>query len=261
MGEKLSKVNQSVEKTIQLVEAMARETGSVRLQDLAAKCGMPPSTALRMLNTLLIHGYVSQDPHTQRYSLSLKFAQLGSRISDQVSLRDVAHPFLLELSHRCQEASCLACEEDMEIVYTDVVDGPDNILKIMQRIGKRAPMHATGVGKLLLLNYSDSQLKELIAVKGLPALTPNTLVTRGALVEELDRIRRQGYALDDEECELGSRCVAAPVRDYSGRIVGAISVSCPIPRMSMERIRQITPVVVEIGGKISKELAYDGTGE
>ncbi len=261
MREKLSKVNQSVEKAILIVETMAREAGPVRLQDLALKCEMPPSTVLRMLNTLLIYGYVNQDPRTQRYSLSLKFTQLGSRISDQISLRDVAHPFLQELSQRCQEASCLACEENMEVVYIDVVDGPDNILKIMQRIGKRAPMHATGVGKLLLLNYSHSQIKELIREKGLPALTPNTLTTQDALEAELEKIRRQGYALDDEECELGSRCVAAPVRDYSGRIVAAISVSCPIPRMSMERIRMITPMMVEIAGRVSRELAYGGLAQ
>lgn len=258
MREKLSKVNQSVEKVIQIVEAMAREPGPVRLQDLAKRCEMPASTVLRMLNTLLIYGYVNQDPHTQRYALTLKFAQLSSRITDQTSLRDVAHPYLQELSARCQEASCLACEDHMEVVYTDVVDGPDNILKIMQRVGKRAPMHSTGVGKLLLLNYSAQQLTDLITAKGLPALTPNTLVTRQALEAELEKIRGQGYALDDEECELGSRCVAAPVRDYSGKVVAAISVSCPIPRMSMERIGTITPVVMEIGEKISRELAYDG---
>ena len=257
MQEKLSKLNQSVEKAIQIIEMMAREGGPMRLQDVAAKCGMPASTVLRMLNTLLVYGYVNQDPLTQRYSLSLKFAQLGSRICAQVSLRDVAHPYLRELSQRCHEASCLACEEEMEVVYTDVVDGPDSMLKIMQRIGKRAPMHSTGVGKLLLLNYTPKQLSEFVSVKGLPGLTPNTLVTKEALVAKLDEIRRQGYALDDEECELGARCVAAPVRDYSGRIVAGISVSGPISRMSMERIAVIAPVVQEIAAKISRQMAYE----
>ena len=139
----------------------------------------------------------------------------------------------------------------MELVYTDVVDGPDNMLRIMQRIGKKAPLHSTGIGKLLLLNYSNKQLNELIATKGLTALTPNTLVSREALVERLEQIRRQGYALDDEECELGARCVAAPVRDYTG-----ISISGPVSRLTKEHIQVIIPVVQEVADKISKLLAY-----
>ena len=151
MTAKLSKLNQSVEKVLQIIEIMAHERQPMRLQDVAAGCGMPASTVLRMLNTLLVYGYVNQDPHSLRYSLSLKFAQIGSRVCEQVSLRDIVHPLLAELSRECREASCLAIEEDMEVVYTDVVDGPDSMLKIMQRIGKRAPMHSTGIGKLLLL--------------------------------------------------------------------------------------------------------------
>lgn len=258
MPTKHSKVNQSVEKVLQIIEIMTRQSGPMRLQDVALKAEMPPSTTLRMLNTLLVYGYVNQDPHTLRYSLSLKFAQIGSMVCDQVSLRDIAHPLLVELSQRCQESGCLAIEQEMEVVYTDVVDGPDSMLKIMQRIGKRAPMHSTGVGKLLLLNYSNRQLGEYIAAKGLPALTPNTLVTREALVGKLEEIRAQGYALDDEECELGARCVAAPVRDFSGKIVAGISVSGPVSRMSMERINIIAPVVMETAAKISKLMAYEG---
>lgn len=257
MEMKLSKLNQSIEKAIQIIEVLASNQQPMRLQDIAASCGMPASTVLRMLNTLLVHGYVNQDPQSLRYSLSLKLALIGSRVCAQVSLRDIAHPLLVELSMRCQESSCLAIEEDMEVVYTDVQDGPDSMLKIMQRIGKRAPMHSTGVGKLLLLNYSEEQLDHLIEVKGLPALTPNTLVTKQALMDKLAEIRAQDYALDDEECELGARCVAAPIRDYSGRIVAGISVSGPIHRFTMEHISEIVPQVKDIANQISKLMAYE----
>ena len=256
MPAKLSKANQSVEKTLQIIEIMAKEPDAMRLQDIALKADMPASTVLRMVNTLLVYGYINQDPDTLRYSLSLKFAQIGNLVSARFSMSKIVHPFLVELSERCQESSCLAVEEDMELVYTDVVDGPDNMLRIMQRIGKKAPLHSTGIGKLLLLNYSNKQLNELIATKGLAALTPNTLVTREALAERLESIRRQGYALDDEECELGARCVAAPVRNYTGRVVAGISVSGPVSRLTKERIQVIAPVVMEIGDKISKLMSY-----
>lgn len=228
----------------------------MRLQDIALKADMPASTVLRMVNTLLVYGYINQDPDTLRYSLSLKFTQIGNLVSARFSMSKIVPPFLVELSERCQESSCLAVEEDMELVYTDVVDGPDNMLRIMQRIGKKAPLHSTGIGKLLLLNYSNKQLNELIATKGLAALTPNTLVTREALAERLESIRRQGYALDDEECELGARCVAAPVRNYTGRVVAGISVSGPVSRLTKERIQVIAPVVMEIGDIISKLMSY-----
>lgn len=251
MPQKLSKPNQSVEKVIKIIETMACEKEPMRLQDIAMKCGMPSSTTLRMMNTMLIYGYVNQDFQTSRYSLSLKFARIGSQVCGQVNLTGIAHPFLVELSHKCHESSCLAIEENMEVVYTDVVDGPDNMLKIMQRIGKRAPLHSTGIGKLLLSNYSNSQLREFVNVKGMRALTPNTLITLESLMTKMEEIRKLGYALDNEECELGARCVAAPVRDFSGKIIAGISVSGPVSRMSMERIKVITTVVMDTAARIS----------
>lgn len=251
MNAKLSKVNQSIEKTIQIVEVMARGKGPMRLQDVAKKCGMPASTVMRMLNTLQVYGYVNQDPCTQHYSLSLRFARLGCLVSEQTNMRDVARPFLAELAQRCQETVCLGCEAEMEVECTDVVDGPDGILMVSQRVGARAPLHATGAGKLLLLNYSNQKLNEYIAVKGLRALTPHTLVTREALVNSLETIRSRGYALEDEERELGARCVAAPVRDYSGRIVGGISVSGPTTRMSRARLEALAPLVMDMAAELS----------
>ena len=162
MNAKLSKVNQSIEITIQIVEVMARGKGPMRLQDVAKKCGMPASTVMRMLNTLQVYGYVNQDACTQHYSLSLRFARLGCLVSEQTNMRDVARPFLAELAQRCQETVCLGCEAEMEVECTDVVDGPDGILMVSQRVGARAPLHATGAGKLLLLNYSNQKLNEYI---------------------------------------------------------------------------------------------------
>ena len=149
------------------------------------------------------------------------------------------------------------CAAEMEVECTDVVDGPDGILMVSQRVGARAPLHATGAGKLLLLNYSNQKLNEYIAVKGLRALTPHTLVTREALVNSLEMIRSRGYALEDEERELGARCVAAPVRDYSGRIVGGISVSGPTTRMSRARLEALAPLVMDMAAELSRRLAYE----
>lgn len=232
----------------------------MQLQNIAIKAGLPASTALRLINTLLNNGYATQDPMTLRYSLSLKFSYIGSLVSSQVRIRDLAHPYLMDLSRKCQESVCLAIEQDMEVIYIDVIDGPDGMLQITQRIGKRAPMHSTGVGKILLENYSSKQLNQLIAIKGLQILTPHTISNRENLVSEIDAVKKQGYALDNEECELGARCVAVGIRDYSKCVVAGISISGPISRMSMEKISTIIHVLSEGATNISRLLGYEEAG-
>lgn len=256
MNEKSVKNNQSVEKVLQIIETMAKNREPLRLQDVALMVDMPASTTLRFLNTLMKQGYVNQDPLTSRYFLTLKFTYIGSLVSSQISIRDIAHPYLIELSKKCNESVCLGIEQDMEIVYIDVIDGPDGMLKITQRIGKLAPIHSTGIGKLLLLNYDMKQLDRIIAIKGLKALTPNTITSKKELLKELDTIKTQGYALDDEECELGARCISGGIKDYTGKYVAGISVSGPTTRLTMENIKTIKNVVIEIADKISEHLAY-----
>ena len=256
MTEKKTKSNQSLEKALQLIEILAPAREPMRLQDLSRQAGMPPSTALRLLNTLLQHGYVNQDPLTSRYGLSLKFAQIGGLVSARLDIRNLAHSSLLELSSRCGESCCLAVEEDQQAVYVDVVDGPDGMLKIMQRIGKRAPLHCTGVGKLFLLNLTPEQLHAYVQRCGLPALTSRTITSEERLVQELGRIRRLGYAMDDEECELGARCVACGVWDYTQKIVAGVSVTGPLHRMEGDHLVNITQEVQRTAGRLSQMMAY-----
>ncbi|HBD63967.1 MAG TPA: IclR family transcriptional regulator [Clostridiales bacterium] len=256
MNQKSVKNNQSVEKVLQIIEAMAQSKESLRLQDIAQRVDMPASTALRFLNTLMQCGYARQDAENLRYSLTLKFMHIGSLVSSQISIRDVARPYLANLAQKCNESVCLAIEQDMEIVYIDVIDGPDGMLKITQRIGKLAPIHSTGIGKLMLLNYDLKQLDHIIEKKGLKALTPNTITSKDELLQELDKIKQRGYALDDEECELGARCLSAGIKDYTGKYVAGISVSGPTARMTMEYIEQIKDIVIETADKVSRELSY-----
>lgn len=254
MREKLAKKNQSVERVFQIIEVMAENKGPMRLQDISTTLNLSASTALRLLNTLMTYKYVYQDTETLKYSLSIKFCQIGDMVHSQISIRDIASPFLKELSERCQESACIAVEDDMMAVYIDVVDGPDKMLRIMQRIGKRAPLHSTGVGKLLLLNYSQEDLSKLVKQKGLMKLTENTITTLDNLVSELKKVESQGFAYDSEECEIGAKCIAAPIRDYSSRVIACISVSGPTSRMSDEKCSDILEVILEISDRISKKL-------
>ena len=256
IAEKNTTPNLSVRKAFTLIETMAQQRGPIRLQDIAKMVHCPASTTLRLLTTLMSMGYVVQGEDS-RYALSLKFSMLGSQISANTDLHGIVHPYLTELVSRCEESACLAIEQDMGVVYIDVVNGPDSLLRTTQYIGKSAPMHCTGVGKLLLTNYDSEALDRFIAAKGLAAFTSHTICTKEALIEELESIRQQNYALDDEECELGARCIAAPIRDYTGKVIACISVSGPISRLSVKQLDVIRPTIMEIASRISKKLSYE----
>jgi DNA-binding IclR family transcriptional regulator len=186
----------------------------------------------------------------------LKFCRIGDQVSRQVRVRDVVRPFLEELSRDFEESTSLAIEQKMNVVYIDVVDGPDHLLQTLQRIGKIAPMHGTGVGKCLLLGFDEKKLDNYIKIIGLSPTTKNTIRTKEVLLAELAKVRKTGYADDNEECEIGVRCVAAPIRDFSGKIVAAVSASGPVHRMTAEKIKIIRTRLAETAGEISRKLGY-----
>ena len=259
MKEKISKKNQSVEKAFQIIEVMAKNPGPMRLMDIAKGVQLPASTVLRFMSTLTSCGYIGQNPETSKYFLTVKLANIGNKVISQLSIRDVIRPFLMELSEKCHESVCLAIEDDMMAVYIDVVEGPDKMLRTLQRIGKSAPLHSTGVGKLLLLNYDEIRLETLLNIKGFSMLTNKTITTLEALMNELEKIKKQGFAIDDEECELGARCVAAPIRDFSGKVIACISVSGPTSRITWEKVDSIKEIIIDISNRISNTLGYSGS--
>lgn len=250
--------NQSATKTLTVIEYLAScDNEPQRLQDIANGLGMNTSTVFRFLQALSISGYVQQDPASSRYSLTTKICSVAHRVSSNIHLYDLALPIMKELAATFDESVCLAIEQSMKVVYIGVVQGPDQMLRTMQHIGNRAPMHCTGVGKLLLLNYTNEEIDTLVERKGLPSFTENTIVTRDALMAELNTVRRQDHAFDNEECEIGARCIAVPARDYTHKVVAALSVTGPIFRMTDERLLSKLDVIKEAGAKLSSLLGYD----
>lgn len=251
-----TRTNLSSDKLLALIELMARLEEPVRLQDLSQLTGMPSSTVLRFLSALQNRDYVAQDIDTGRYFLTFKLCGLADSIRSNQSIRNIGLPFLRGVSHAFDEAANLSIEHDMSVMYIEAVRGPSKTLMSLQRIGNIAPMHCTGVGKLLLLDYGPQQFEQFLAVKGLPRFTANTLTARDALLLELERIRARDYAYDNEECEEGARCVAAPIRDYTGRIVAGLSVSGPVTRMTDRHIETHLPVLLDAARQISSRLGW-----
>jgi DNA-binding IclR family transcriptional regulator len=252
------KKNQSLRKALQILEGMTYTGSPARLQDLAQELKMPQSTLLRFLNTFIDFGYVGQDPGTSCYYLTLKLVELGARAGRSYPFVRSLSKYIKQAAAAFNESASLCVERDMQMVYIATEEGPGRMLRTLHRIGHIAPMHATGVGKLHLLNYSDRQLEELEKKRGLPRFTSQTITSLDALRQELALVRDRGYALDNEECEEGVRCIAVPVLDYQNCVMAAISVSAPVTRMGEERCAEIIACLKDLGLQASRELGWEG---
>lgn len=227
MAQKMSKTNQSVEKTMRIVEILARANSPMRLSDIARDAEMPASTTLRMVNTLVECGYAYQEENgSQGYGLTMRFFKIGQQVASHFSIRDLAHPYLVSLAQEAGESCCLAILDHDEVRYLDVVESAKNHVMIRQRVGGSAPLHCTGSGKLFLCQYPPEKLAAF-ASKGLRRLTPHTLTSAEELEYELRVTRERGYAVDNEECEIGMSCLAEPIYDINHKIIAVISLSGP----------------------------------
>jgi DNA-binding IclR family transcriptional regulator len=250
-------VNKSLDRSLRIIETLANHNGPMKLQRIAETTAIPESTVLRILSTLVVNGFALQDPDTKRYFLTLKLSYLGSRVSSQLNIRDVVRPFLVELSENCHESACLAIEQDLMAVYIDYVEGPDKLLRTLHHIGRMAPLHCTGVGKTLMINFSAKDLDRYTRIKGLTPLTEHSIKSKDLLIVELATIRRTGWAVDDEECEKGVRCIAAPIKDYMDKVIASISVTGPSSRLTDNRLEEIKQHVTASANQISRHYGGD----
>lgn len=255
-----TKTNFSSDKLLGLIEYMARQSEPMRLQDISREMDMPASTVLRFLAALQNRDYAAQDIDSGRYMLTFKLCGLADSIRANQSLRTIGLPFLRSVAAVFDESVNLSIEYDMSVMYIEAVLGPSRTLMSLQRIGNIAPLHCTAVGKLLLLGYSTDQMDRFFEVKGLPGFTSSTITDRAALERELAQVGARDWALDNQECEEGARCVAAPIRDYTGRIVAGISVSGPATRMTDAHITKNLPFLLESAQKISSRLGWMNNG-
>jgi IclR family acetate operon transcriptional repressor len=188
------------------------------------------------------------------FRLGPKMIELAGVLISQQDLRNESEPLLEKLSAQTQETAHLAIPTGNNVVYIAKVDSPQSV-RMASHIGLRNPLHCTALGKAILAFYPQEQIDAVIG-KGLPARTPFTLISPEILRDELGHIRVEGFAIDDQENELGVRCAGAPVFDYSGKVIGAISVSGPASRISRERCLELGPVVSEAAQEVSRRMGF-----
>ena len=250
--------NQSTEKALKILEYLSAYGRPMRLIDISEELCINPSTTSRFLSAFVNCGYVTQDKETQRYSMTYKICRIAAQVTNDndLKIQRITHPYLEKVSAIFHESVCVSIEREMQMVYIDVVTGRGKTLMSRQKIGNTSPMHCTGNGKLCLLNYTEDQLDQYIEKKGLTKFTNHTIVTKKDLMERLDDIRKKGYAYDNEECEEGMRCLAYPIYDYSGKIIGGLSITGPKTRLSTEILLPKQKQLEKIAKEISVELGY-----
>jgi DNA-binding IclR family transcriptional regulator len=244
---------QVIGRMTRLLEVLARHAQPVALKTLAESCGLHPSTAHRILGALVSDRLVERaDPGS--YRLGIRLLELGNLVKAQISVRERALPHMRALHAATGEAVNLSVRRDDEIVYIERTSSDRSHMRVVNIIGARAPLHITAVGKLFLLEDGPDGLRTYSQRTHLPQFTRNTITSAGALERELERIRRSGYAVDNEEAEIGVRCIGAGVRDDGGVLVAGLSVSAPAERMK----GAWSSLVRKTAEDISRAIGYRG---
>lgn len=245
---------QVIERMVKLLDLLAEHPEPLVLKQIAQISGLHPSTAHRILAAMTADRLVDRvEPGS--YRLGMRLLELGTLVRSRISVREIALPLMRELHGQTGETVNLSVRQDDEIVYVERTSSGRSAMRIVHVIGGRVPLHVAAAGKLFLLEDGTARLKEYAKRTGLAAHSRNSLVTLAALERDLDRIQRQGYATDNEEVEIGVRCVAAPVRDDNGGLVAALSLSTPADRMKP----QWGALVRDTAGRISRALGHESS--
>jgi len=255
--EKSEYMIQAVSHALDLLEQFhSDDVDELGVTELSKRLKLHKNNVFRLLATLESRGYIEQNKATENYRLGLKSLELGQTFIKKMGLLHQAKPVLEELVNECNETSYVAIFKDGYIVYLDVVETRLTV-RVVSRVGTRLPAYCTAAGKVHLAFMSDEELESFLPNKELEAYTPLSITDRDELKRDLAKVVEQGYALDIEELDIGVRCVAAPIRDYTRRIVGALSISGPATRFSDERLeKELVPLVTRAAEELSTRLGF-----
>ncbi|MBO5092922.1 MAG: IclR family transcriptional regulator [Lachnospiraceae bacterium] len=248
---------QSAGRIFQIMETLAEE-GPCGLLELSHLLNLNKTTVHRLLNSLIYMGYVSQDEESLKYHMTLKIVNVSGKVLKQIDVLSMTQPYLKYLMEQTLETVHLVKRVDCDICYIHKLE-PANTGRSIQMasfVGMISPLYCTAVGKAIMSRLSEAEVREIWERSDVSPKTEFTILDIEQLLKELEEVRMRGYALDNEENELGVRCVAISINDYTGKAEYAISISAPTPRMSDERILELSSLLLEAGQSLSRELGY-----
>lgn len=242
-----------LEKTLRILDLFDEKGKELTPTEIGESLKLNKSSVFRIVNILTEAGYLEKNVANAKYRLGFKLYYLGSLVQGGSEIRNIARPFLEELKNQCDETVHLVVLDQGEALYLDKLEG-EKAIRVVSKVGWRLPAHCSGVGKVLLAFLSDKEVTRIIHARGLKRFTNNTITDIEALRAELSRIRKLGYAIDNEEIEVGLKCVAAPLMCSKDEAIAAISISGPLGRFSSTDLKRLVPLVKSVSVKISDVL-------
>lgn len=232
-----------------VLETLA-ETGPAALADLCRHLELNKSTVHRLLSSLIYMGYVKQDAETGKYALSFKLLTLSNKLMSHMDILETVRPFLKKLSEETGETVHFVQLDGLDAVYIYKEESYQNSIRMVSKVGSRIPLYCSGVGKAMAADMPETQIKKIWDNSRIQKLTPHTMIHYTQFLEKIKEVQQKGYALDDEENELGVRCIAVSIPDFKGRPKYAFSISAPVARMSDRRIEELSQIVLHIKKEI-----------
>ncbi len=246
---------QVIDRAFDILELLSDEKDGMGVTEIANRIGLNKSTVHRILSAMASRGYIERVNGKGIYRNGVKLVDLASVHLNFVELKTEARPYLRALTARMNLTTHLAILDGCEAVYIDKVD-VESSLRLYSQIGRRVPVYCSALGKTLLAGLSEPELENIVQNCDFRPFTANTLTNRQALMNQLDAVRANSYAVDDEEHEKGVRCLSAPVWDYRGKVVAAISITGPAGVVTKGRETEIAALMKTVALDISRRLGY-----
>lgn len=245
----------SLDRGLRILQVLSGESEGLGVTEISRRVVADKSVVYRTLSLLMQHDYIEQDPTTKKYVLGFKVVELANRRLKNMGILAVAKPILKEVANQTGEIVVLAAMIGDVLAYLDKEEGQYSV-HISNSLGQPIAPHATASGKAILAYMPEPDLVRFFTGKGLPALTEKTITSFGDFKAHLAEVRRRGYAVDDEENHPGIRCVAAPVRNHRGAVLGSISISGTTQRLNLENMTVFADICVAAAERISSRLGY-----
>ena len=248
----------ALQRGLRLLQLFSESPRGLTAKQVAGLSRLPVSTVHRFLANLHSTGFLNCGSDGV-YHLGIACFSIGQAALNQLDIRRLSLPYLQELNQQTRETIHLTVRHGLSAVYVEKLDSPEQ-LRIHSRIGAGVPLYCTAVGKVMLAHMAMDERTRVLRQLDLKKLTPNTVGSLQELEAELHRVRKNGYACDLEEHELHIRCIAAPIWDHAGAVHASLSITAPLVRMPVSRLRQLAPLIQTAGLQISRELGYQATG-
>ena len=245
----------AVERALAMLEAVAQESEGLSNAEISRKLHIPKSSASYILRTLESRNYLTRDEDSGKYRVGLKILSLSRGALSGLDVRGVALPIMRRLTHQTGLTCHLAILDGPDAVYIEKVE-PEGFIRMDTWVGRRMRVHATSVGKALVAHITQDQLEQILRRSGMEKRTPKTITTLPRLLKELEKVRTQGYAVDDEENNLGARCMGAPVFNDRGLIEAGLGLSGTAQQVSPQTMPRIVEVLKDAARHISMGMGY-----